>query len=150
MSSKRKLAPTVLVVDDQETLTRLMCKTLESNGFRVLTANSGADALTLCRGAEPPVDLLVTDYSMPGMTGLELAHKCRRLNHELGVLYVTGSSPGDDLLRDLNTERHGLLAKPFRHSELLRSAKALLDMEPVAPPSWETHGSRKERLSVER
>jgi CheY-like chemotaxis protein len=150
MNSRRNSATTVLVVDDQEILTLLMCKTLESAGFRVLWANNGADALTLCRGAEPPVDLLVTDYRMPGMTGLELAGECCSLNGELGVLYISGSSPGDDLRSDLAEGRRGFLAKPFRQSDLLRSAKAVLDMEPVGVPSRQNHGARSERLSVGR
>ena len=117
---------TVLVVDDQEVVRLLMCKTFESEGFRVLAASGGADALALCRDAEPPVDLLVTDYRMPGMTGLELAYECCRLNRELSVLYVSGSSPGDDLRAALAAERRGFLAKPFRKSDLLRSAEAVL------------------------
>jgi CheY-like chemotaxis protein len=132
MSSLRISAPTALVVDDQEVLRILMCKTLESDGFRVLAANSGAEALTLYRGAEPPVDLLVTDYRMPGMTGLELAYECYSLNNKLSVLYVSGSMPGDDLRADLAVGRRGFLAKPFRQAELLRSVKAVLAMEPEA------------------
>ena len=150
MNSRRKSAATVLVVDDQEILTLLMCKTLERDGFRVLWANNGKDALTLCRGAEPPVDLLVTDYRMPGMTGLELARACCLLNRELRVLYISGSSPGEDLRAALDEERRGFLAKPFRQSDFLRSARTVLDMEPAAGLSRENHGARAERLSVER
>lgn len=140
----------MLVVDDQEILTLLMCKTLENDGFRVLTANNGADALTLCRRAEPPVDLLVTDYRMPGMTGLELARECCSLNGKLRVLYISGSSPGDDLREDLEAGGRAFLAKPFRQADFLRCAKAALAREPVAAESRENQGSRVERLSVER
>jgi CheY-like chemotaxis protein len=150
MNSRRNSAATVLVADDQEILTLLMCKTLETGGFRVLWAHNGADALTLCRGAQPPVDLLVTDYRMPGMTGFELACECCRLNAKLSVLYVSGSMPGDDLLADLAMERRGFLAKPFRQTDLLRSAKALLDREPVAAPEREHQVSQVQRLSMER
>jgi CheY-like chemotaxis protein len=139
----------VLVVDDQEILTLLMCKTLEGDGFRVLTANNGADALTLCRRAEPPVDLLVTDYRMPGMTGLELARECRSFNDELRVLYISGSSPGDDLRRDLQAAGRAFLAKPFRQTDFLRCAKAVLAMQPVAAESREKQGAGVERWSVE-
>lgn len=150
MNSRQNSAATVLVVDDQEILTLLMCKTLENDGFRVLWANNGADALTLCRGAEPPVDLLVTDYRMPGMTGLDLSRECCRLNSDLSVLYISGSSPGDDLRAALDEERRSFLAKPFRQSDFLRSVKAVLDMEPVDARSPENHGSRLDRLSVGR
>lgn len=139
MTSRRNNAATVLVVDDQEVVRRLLCKTLERAGFRVLEASNGCDAFSLFHGAEPPVDLLVTDYRMPGITGLELARDCCSVDGELGVLYVSGSSPGDDLRADLAVERRGFLAKPFRQADLLRSAKAVLGMAPVAAPSRENH-----------
>jgi CheY-like chemotaxis protein len=131
MKSKQSSA-TVLVVDDQEMLRRLMCKTLETAGFRVLAADNGENALSVFRSAEPPVDLLVTDYRMPGMTGLELARECCDLDAELSVLYVSGSGPGDELQTDLAAERRRFLAKPFRQSELLHTAHAVLTREPAA------------------
>jgi CheY-like chemotaxis protein len=147
MNSRSNSALTVLVVDDQEALTLLMCKILESSGFRVLWANNGRDALTLCRGAEPPVDLLVTDCRMPGVTGLELARECCAENRELSVLYISGS-PGDDLRADLAIRNRAFLAKPFRQSDLLRSAKALLEIRANDVPSPSIYGS--ERLSMGR
>src|SRR5258708_17270670 len=100
MTARQIFGSTAVVVEDQEVSRFLMCKTLESGGFRVLAADSGADALSLFRGTEAPVDLLVTDYRMPGMTGLELARECCRLQGELSVLYISGSSPGDHLRAD--------------------------------------------------
>jgi|SRR5579872_5484992 len=148
MNSKQGSAPTVLVVDDQEVVRLLMCKTLESGGFHVTAASNGADALSLYREADPPVDLLVTDYRMPGMTGLELARKCCSLNEELSVLYISGSKPGDDLREDLAAAGRGFLAKPFRQSDFLRTVKAVLAAKPVAVN--ENHGWRFEGLSMER
>jgi len=146
LNSGQNSAATVLVVDDQEILTRLMSRTLESGGFRVLWANNGGDALTLYRGAEPPVDLLVTDYRMPGMTGVELARECCAHNSELNVLYISGSSPGEDLHADLAAGNRAFLAKPFRQSDLLHRAKTLLEMRPDAP-SRSNQGSQVQRLS---
>jgi len=148
MNSRLGSAPTVLVVDDQEVVRVLMCKTLESGGFHVMAASNGADALNLYREAEPPIDLLVTDYRMPGMTGLELARECCSLDGELSVLYISGSRPGDDLRADLAATRRGFLAKPFRQSDLLRTAKAVLATEPGSVS--ENHGSRFEGMSMER
>jgi len=141
MNSKRTSA-TVLVVDDQEILTRLMCKTLESHDCRVLWANNGQDALNLFRGAEPPVDLLVTDYEMPGMNGLELAHECCALDPNLSVLYISGSSPGIELAAELRLENRAFLAKPFRQSDLMQSAKALLEAPTNTYSSGSSHGSQ--------
>jgi len=147
---RRNSAATVLVVDDQNAVRLLMCKALESAGFRVLESDNGGDALNLFRRADPPVDLLVTDYRMPGMSGLELARECCSIDGELGVLYISGSSPGDDLRADLAAGRRGFLAKPFRHADLLSSVKEVLDMQPIAAPSRETQAPRMEQSSMER
>lgn len=135
MNSQQNSAATVLVVDDQEIVRLLMCRTLENGGFRVLAASNGPEALNLFRSAEPAVDLLVTDYRMPGMTGLELAGECCNLNRELSVLYVSGSSPGNDLQESLSLVRRGFLPKPFRQADLLRNAKALMEREPLPAES---------------
>jgi CheY-like chemotaxis protein len=84
------------------------------------------------------VDLLVTDYEMPGMTGLELARACARRDPNVGVLYISGSEPGDELRGDLGTPRRAFLLKPFRGDELLRKVKELFvpgfDPDPVPTP----------------
>ena len=137
MNSERNTTAMVLVVDDDEILRRLICKILENSGFRVVSASNGSDALALCRNAQSPVDLLVTDYSMPGLTGLQLASKCFSLNPELSVLYISGSWPGDALRTDLELGRRRFLAKPFPQSDLLHNARAVLDTQPEPTPSRE-------------
>ena len=134
----------MLVIDDQEIVRLLMCRTLENGGFHVLTASNGLDALNLFRSAEPAVDLLVTDYSMPGMTGLELADVCCSLNRELRVIYVSGSSPGNDLQANLSLGRRAFLPKPFRQADLLRNAKAAMEIAPVPAQSREYQSSPSE------
>jgi CheY-like chemotaxis protein len=123
----------VLIVDDQNPLRNTLYKILESDGYDVLSASNGPDALTILRKSIHPVELLVTDYNMPKMTGLELARECSRLNSELKVLYISGSSPDEELRADLEERKRGFLAKPFRGADLLRKAKELLLMEPAAP-----------------
>ena len=126
--------PRVLIVDDEDSLRNSLYRILESGGYDVLSAGNGADALTICGKSIHPIELLVTDYNMPQMTGLELARECSRLNSELSVLYVSGSSPHEELRADLEGPKRGFLAKPFRGTDLLRKAKELLMMEPAA--SW--------------
>jgi two-component system, OmpR family, response regulator len=122
----------VLVVDDDDGLKLLISRMIESGGYQVVSADNGADALTICRNADPPIDLLVTDYKMPGMTGLDLARECSRANGELSVLYVSGSPASEELRADLAARRRGFLAKPFRKTELLGRVKSLLEVEPDA------------------
>jgi two-component system, cell cycle sensor histidine kinase and response regulator CckA len=126
----------VLVVDDDLSLRKIVYRILESGGYDVLAASSGAEALAICRRSSPPIDLLVTDYNMPGMNGLELGHECAAFNSVLPVLYISGAHPDQELRAEVEKGKRGFLAKPFRREELLRKVKELLLMQPE--PVWST------------
>ena len=116
--------PTVLVVDDDAMVRGLETTILRSQGYRVLQAESAAAALRLA-GKAVTIDLLITDYSMPEVNGLELARRFRVTHPETPVLMVSGSLP---LLRDEteNLDGVGLLAKPFSLDELIHKVRTLL------------------------
>ena len=99
---------------------------LESDGYEVLAAGHGPDGLTIFHRSARPIDLLVTDCNMAGMTGLDLARACSRRNRNVGVLYISGSHPDEELQADLKTRRRAFLPKPFRGDDLLRKARKLL------------------------
>ena len=127
------MASRILLVDDENSIRDSLYALLESAGYEVLAASNGPDGLTIFRQAMPPIDLLVTDYNMPQMTGLELARACSLLFGRLRVLFLSGSRPDVELLADLQAGRNGFLAKPFRGQELLRKASELISSpEPVA------------------
>ncbi len=119
----------ILLVDDEKSVRDSLYTLLESNGYEVLAAGNGPDGLTIFRQSIRPIELLVTDYNMPRMSGLELARECSRLYGELRVLYVSGSRPNAELQADLQAPTRGFLGKPFRGKDLLRTAKALLPVE---------------------
>jgi CheY-like chemotaxis protein len=119
----------ILLVDDETSVRDSLYTLLEGDGYQVLAASNGPDGLAIFRQSVPPIDLLVTDYNMPEMSGLELARECLRLRRELSVLYVSGSRPDEELQADLQARKRGFLAKPFRSSELLRKARELLLVE---------------------
>ncbi|HEY7503440.1 MAG TPA: response regulator [Gemmatimonadales bacterium] len=73
MLTDRPSLATILVVDDQEAVSRLLIRWLEHLGFPVLVAGSGEQALCMVRYQRPPADLILADVHMPGMNGLELA-----------------------------------------------------------------------------
>jgi two-component system, cell cycle response regulator CpdR len=126
------LQPTrILLVDDDNSVRESLYTLLERDGYEVLASSNGPEALTIFRRSVRPIELLVTDYNMPRMSGLELARECSRLSGELGVLYVSGSHPDEELQTDLRTRKRGFLAKPFRGNELLRKARELLLVEPA-------------------
>lgn len=116
----------ILLVDDDNLLRDSLYTILESDGYEVLAASNGPDGLTIFRQSARPIGLLVTDYNMPQMSGLELARECLRLRHELSVLYVSGARPDEQLQADLQAANRGFLAKPFRGQELLRKARELI------------------------
>jgi CheY-like chemotaxis protein len=116
----------ILLVDDEDSVRDSLQALLARGGYEVLTASSGANGLTIFRQSIRPIKLLVTDYNMPRMSGLELARECSRLCWELPVLYVSGSRPDEQLRTDLQARRRGFLAKPFRPDDLLRKASELL------------------------
>ena len=116
----------VLIVDDDFSLRKILYRILENGGYEVLSASSPLEALAICQRSSPPIDLLITDFNMPEMTGLELARKCSSIHAALPVLYISGSNPVQALRADLENRRRGFLVKPFRGEALLRKTKEML------------------------
>ncbi|MDP8990983.1 MAG: response regulator [Acidobacteriota bacterium] len=116
----------ILIVDDDVSLRKVLYRILEGGGYEVLSAGSGAEALAICHRSCPAVDLLVTDYNMPEMNGLELGRECTAIHSTLPVLHVSGAPPDDALRAELEKPRRAFLAKPFRRDELLRTCKQML------------------------
>ena len=124
-----EMRPRVLLVDDEHSVRESLYTLLEGDGYEVLAASNGPDALAIFRQSSRPIELLVTDYNMPEMSGLQLARDCSLLCNDLSVLYVSGCRPDEDLEADLRARKRGFLAKPFRGNDLLRKARELLLVE---------------------
>jgi CheY-like chemotaxis protein len=118
---------TVLVVDDDAPLRRTMRRVLESRGYRVLGAESGAAALALAEACGEPIHLLLTDVVMPRMSGLELATRLRERHPTTPVLYVSGYP--DDTINHYGVLVPGvtLIEKPFSVDLLARKVREALD-----------------------
>lgn len=120
----------VLFVDDHEVLARLSCEILEMQGYRAVCAYSASDALE--KFEREKFDILVTDFRMDGMNGLELARKIHSSSPKTPVIIVTGYGPiegGDDV--------KACLSKEELFPSLLEKIKVYLDEsqqeeEPVA------------------
>ena len=126
------IRPRLLLVDDEDFVRNSLYGLFESDGYEVLTASNGTDGLAIYRHSNHPIDLLVTDYNMPGMSDLDLARECTRLHRELAVLSVSGSPPDVELRRDLQGCRRGFIAKPFHARDLLCKARELRLTESTA------------------
>jgi CheY-like chemotaxis protein len=116
---------TVLVVDDEEILRSYMTRVLESEGYSVIEAENGEEALSFLNRKDTAavVDLVITDVRMPGMGGRELAASLARDGASLPVLFVSGSHMPSDLSGPL-------LRKPFMPGDLSALARELLQVPP--------------------
>jgi CheY-like chemotaxis protein len=111
--------PRILVVDDEERVRSLLCDLLTAWGCQAVEASSGDKALALFE--EGDYDLVLTDFLMPGRSGLELIRDIRSRDAAIGVIMFTASS--DDLDADSQQLEFSLLRKPVQ-LDVLRSAVA--------------------------
>lgn len=108
---------TVLVAEDNADIRRLLVRVLSRDGFRVLSAASGEEALQFL-GSHRQVDLLLTDVVMPGMSGRELAAKVQQ-SLPIPVVFMSGYTEDDVLHAGIRTEAVGFLEKPFTSERVL-------------------------------
>ncbi len=118
--------PVVYVVGDEPMLLELASMILESLGCAVETFRSPDSALRAFKAAEPRPALIITDYAMHSMTGLDLAQACRRLRPEQKILLVSGTV-GPEIFRDAPARPDRFLAKPYEAGQLSNAVKALLE-----------------------
>ena len=114
----------ILLVEDDAALCDVTREYLQSRGYQVLTAGSGPSAFEICKTHRGPIDLLVIDIVMPGLSGTELAKAARELRPGLRVIYVSGYVD-----RQLNLEldlRSLFLRKPYSMIDLGVNIRALL------------------------
>ncbi|HET7156042.1 MAG TPA: phosphate regulon transcriptional regulator PhoB [Hyphomicrobiaceae bacterium] len=119
-------APHILVVEDETALAELIRYNLEAEGFRTTVAPDGEEAEVLV--AEDVFDLIVLDWMLPGISGLELCRRLRRgeATRALPVLMLTARGEEGDRIRGLATGADDYVVKPFSVPEMMARVKALL------------------------
>ena len=129
----RKGSETILLVEDDVEVRKLVCEMLLSQGYRVLEACDGPDAVRVWEANRDSVALLISDVIMPQMSGRQLAQKLLAVQPDLKVLYITGYT--EDVIA-----RHGvreadaqLMQKPFSRKALGYKVRKLLDAEETQP-----------------
>ncbi len=120
---------TILVVDDQAAIRDLAIATLRRAGYRVLSAASGKEALALAGARGARLDVLLTDATMPGMNGRELAELLVKIHPGLRVIIMSGYSAATLGLSGL-PDTHVILPKPFTQATLKEKIRELLSVEP--------------------
>jgi len=129
--TKSGLAPsyggteTVLVVEDEAPVCRGIRRLLERAGYQVLTASNASEAVELAADHQVPIDLLLTDFSLPGISGRELACVLKRSRPSLRILFMSGYSEGE-LPPVSDGSDAPFLQKPFGRDTLLLQVRAVL------------------------
>jgi PAS domain S-box-containing protein len=119
---------TVLVVEDEEMLRRLVCTILRSGGYNVLAAADGDEAQELCEEQGTCIDLLLTDVVMPGRGGPEVATLASTCYPQLKVLYMSGYTDDAILHHGVHTSEVHFIQKPFTPGELAQKVREVLDL----------------------
>ncbi|WP_424814755.1 phosphate regulon transcriptional regulator PhoB [Roseococcus sp. YIM B11640] len=125
--------PTILVVEDEAALLALLRYNLERQGFQVEEATDGQEALLRIAEAKP--DLVLLDWMLPAMSGIEVCRQIRRrpATRDLPVIMVTARTEDQDAVRALDTGADDYIAKPFAVEALLARIRALLRRSSTVP-----------------
>ncbi|MBS4754451.1 response regulator transcription factor [Nocardioides sp. zg-ZUI104] len=124
MTSRPTPAPRVLVVDDDRAVRESLRRSLEFNGYDVLLAGDGAEALTSIAALAP--DVVVMDVMMPKLDGLEATRALRAAGNDVPVIVLTARDAVGDRVEGLDAGADDYLTKPFALEELLARLRALL------------------------
>lgn len=125
--------PYILIVEDEAPLVTLLRYNLEKQGFRVEDVGDGGEALT--RITETPPDLLLLDWMLPTMSGIEVCRQLRRrpANRNLPIIMLTARAEDQDAVRGLDTGADDYITKPFSTEALIARIRALLRRSGTVP-----------------
>jgi two-component system, cell cycle sensor histidine kinase and response regulator CckA len=118
---------TLLLVEDQKELRELVREMLEMNGYTVVEAGDGLEALEICQRHEGRIDLMLSDVVMPQMGGRELAQRLATIRPEMKVLYMSGYTSNAIVHHGILDPGTALLQKPFTPDSLARKVREVLD-----------------------
>jgi len=138
---------TVLLVEDEAIVARLVAGALKKAGYTVLQAANAEEALALARSHPAAIDLLLTDVVMPGMNGRELADEVVRLRQGARVLYMSGYTDDALLCRGVTTNGVPFIQKPFSMPALTLKIREVMKAKPAATWPGETARSSRPYLA---
>ena len=120
------MKPVVLVIEDEAALAELLRYNLQRRDFEVISTSNGEEALTIVE--ERPVDLVLLDWMLPGMSGIEVCRQLRRKTEtrKLPIIMITARGERTDRVRGLDTGADDYVTKPFAPEELVARIRAVL------------------------
>jgi CheY-like chemotaxis protein len=126
---------TVLFVEDDPAVRRIGMRILTEQGYQLLSASSGAEAVRLASEHSGPIHLLLTDVVMPHLSGPELAHRLVEKRPEMRVLYTSGYAADTVAQEDARASRAAFLQKPYVLDTLLAKVREVLGASSPAAAS---------------
>lgn len=118
---------TILLVEDEPAIRQLMRRMLEVQGYKMLEARNGDEALKVADAHAGPIHLLVTDVVMPGLNGFDLAGRLTAAHPEAKVLFLSGHGDHPAVRQRLRESERPFLLKPYTQETLVKSVRDVLD-----------------------
>jgi CheY-like chemotaxis protein len=104
---------TILLVDDEPLVRAVQEQILIRAGFYVMSADHGEEAISIYRRDQQRIDLVILDYTMPGINGVETWHILREINPNIRVVFCSGNCPDEEVHLVLGLGARGFVQKPF-------------------------------------
>jgi CheY-like chemotaxis protein len=126
-SETKRGSETILLVEDEEAVRGLTSRILEKQGYRVIPAQHGREAMDIAAKEEGHIDLVLTDVVMPGMNGRGLVERLSGIRPRIKSLYMSGYTDDDIVRRGFIEPSKSFLQKPFTSDSLLQTVRKVLD-----------------------
>ena len=140
-SSPKKTLETILVVDDDEQVLQVVAAILKNADFRVLSANSGPNALKMAEEKKGKIDLLLSDVDMAPMSGPDLGEVLKKARPDMHVMLMSGGAGGNLLVLNYGW---AFIQKPFVPVKLVKMVTEVLHSADRSQPGGQEFDSRKD------
>lgn len=130
----------IFLAEDETAIARFLKEGLEEEGFAVDVAFNGRDALEMAMTSLNEYDIMLLDWMMPGMSGIEICRSIRKENKSIPIIFLTAKDTVDDTVFGLEAGANDYLKKPFAFEELLARIKVLLRSKTGEQNTFETGG----------
>jgi len=117
----------IMIVDDEDFVTMLAQRVLTDEGYRVVTARDGFQAIELYRKLREQIELIILDFTMPVMDGSDVFHELLLINPQVPVVLSSGFAEQERLRAMLANGMRGFIPKPYTQQKLLTQIRATLD-----------------------
>ena len=122
---------TILLVDDEDSIRDFLAEILSEQGYKVIEATNGEEGLQVFKEYKEEIDLLISDITMPKMSGPELVNKLRELQPKLKALFISGNVENRYTNEHSTDLRTSFLQKPFTYDSIISKVREILDIDKV-------------------